>query len=76
MEVLGATNLDLFRQDESEDAHYHQFHEVSLLLTRSGPKIPAAGYLEDEIFLDLKNLSFGLLALKVEQCVLELIHNN
>jgi len=32
--------------------------------TRSGPKIPAAGYLEEERFLDVNNLSFGLLALK------------
>ena len=36
-----------------------------LVLTRSGPKIPAAGYLEEEIFLDLKNLSFGLMAFKM-----------
>ena len=33
--------------------------------TRSGPKIIAAGYLEDERFLDLKNLSFGLMAFKM-----------
>ena len=33
--------------------------------TRSGPKIPAAGYLEEERFLDLKNLSFGLMAFKM-----------
>ena len=34
-------------------------------ITRSGPKIPAAGYLEEERFLDLKNLSFGLMAFKM-----------
>ena len=34
-------------------------------VTRSGPKIPAAGYSEEERFLGVNNLSFGLLALKM-----------
>ena len=38
---------------------------VENMQTRSGPKIPAAGYLEEERFLDLKNLSFGLMAFKM-----------
>ena len=52
---------------------------------RSRPKIPAAGYSEEERFLDLKSLSFGLLTLKIalkvhnehdEQWILELSQNN
>ena len=41
------------------------YQNIKLKKTRSRPKIPAAGYLEEEIFLDLKNLSFGLIVFKM-----------
>ena len=41
------------------------YFSLTSVLTRSEPKIPAAGYSEEERFFALKYFSFGLSALKM-----------